>query len=108
MCVIHNCSKLTLELSNELIIAGIDVLCVSFIGYDEQTYSHWMSRNNYNDIRNNIKGFVKLNRDIGGKSEAHLLHLIIDSKLQKYEIQKYRTNWSEYTGAKSEIWLMHN
>jgi MoaA/NifB/PqqE/SkfB family radical SAM enzyme len=103
-----NGSKLTLELSKELIIAGIDVLRISCIGYDEQTYSHWMSRNNYNDIRNNIKGFVKLNRDIGGKSEAHLLHLIIDSKLQKYEIQKYRTNWSQYTGAKSEIWLMHN
>jgi hypothetical protein len=51
-----------------------------------------MSRNNYNGIRNNIQGFVKLNQDMDGKSEVYLLHPIIDSKLQKYEIQKYRIN----------------
>ena len=103
-----NGSKLTLKLSKELITAGIDVLRISCIGYDEQTYSSWMSRNNFNSVRNNIRGFIKLNQNMRGKSEIHLSHLIIDSALQKYEIKKYKENWSKYTGAKSEIWLMHN
>jgi len=103
-----NGSKLTLELSKELILAGIDVLRVSCIGYDKETYSRWMSHNNFNEIRNNIRKFVELNLSMGSKSEIQLLHLIIDSEMQEYEIQKYKENWSAYTGAKSEIWLMHN
>ena len=100
--------RLDEELSIKLIKAGIDVLRISCIGYDKKTYKKWMSRDEFHTIRENIKRFVKLNKELNGKSDVHLYHLIINNKVIEKEIKMYRTNWVNYTGAKAEIWLMHN
>ena len=100
--------KLDEELSVKLIKAGIDVLRVSCIGYDRGTYNKWMSRDEFNLVRENIKRFVELNKELKGKSDVHLYHLIINKKALKKEIEMYRKNWINYTGAKAEIWLMHS
>jgi MoaA/NifB/PqqE/SkfB family radical SAM enzyme len=103
-----NGSRLTPNLSRGLIEAGIDVLRISCIGYDRASYARWMSVDIFDEVRDNVKLFVDLNREIGGQSEVHIHHLITDIIKKDEEIKMYRKNWSDYTGAKSEIWLMHN
>jgi len=98
--------KLTEKLSKELINAGIDILRLSCIGYNEETYVEWMEKGDYNIVRENAKRFVELTK--GTSTEMHINHLIIDRDNIDYEIEMYRKNWGEYTGASSEIWLMHN
>jgi organic radical activating enzyme len=99
---------LTEKLSKELIETGLDVLRVSCIGYDEASYAHWMSNDAFYNVRENIKQFVDLNQNLNGNSEIHIHHLITNIENKKQEIELYRRNWSDYTGAKSEVWLMHN
>jgi organic radical activating enzyme len=103
-----NGSKLTADVSQELIEAGIDVLRISSIGYDRKSYAHWMSMDVFDEVRANIRTFVKLNGEMGGQSDIHLYHLITDLAQIDEEIAEYKRNWVEPTGAKSEIWLMHN
>jgi sulfatase maturation enzyme AslB (radical SAM superfamily) len=103
-----NGSRLTRKFSSDLIKAGIDILRISCIGYDRESYAHWMSVDAFDQVRDNVKLFVDLNREMGGQSEVHIHHLVSDITKKDEEIKMYRKNWSEYTGAKSEIWLMHN
>lgn len=98
--------KLTEKISKELIEAGIDILRLSCIGYDESTYNEWMDRGDYNLVRENAKRFVELAQNTN--SQMHINNLIIDNNNIDYEVAMYQKNWSQYTGAKSEIWLMHN
>lgn len=106
-CVsITNALRLTPELSAELVDAGIDVLRVSAIGYDAKTYSEWMRGGDYELVRSNVRAFVSLAG--GTASQMHLNHLILDKSNVAVEAGLYRQNWGEYTGAHSEIWMMHN
>jgi hypothetical protein len=100
--------RLDEDISKDLIAAGIDTLRLSAIGYDRPSYAHWMSMDVFEEVRNNTKRFVELNQKMGGNSEVHLHHLITNIKNCDSEVDLYRKNWSDYTGAKSEIWLMHN
>jgi MoaA/NifB/PqqE/SkfB family radical SAM enzyme len=100
--------RLTEDLSKELIEAGIDVLRISCIGYDKTSYARWMSMDVFEEVRENIKRFVALNRTMGGNSDVHIHHLITDVENKTEEVELYKQNWSDYTKAKSEIWLMHN
>jgi MoaA/NifB/PqqE/SkfB family radical SAM enzyme len=100
--------RLDQEMAKGLIKAGIDVLRISCIGYDRESYAHWMSLDVFDEVRDNVKYFVNLNKEMGGTSEVHIHHLVTDITKIEQEIKKYRENWSDYTGAKSEIWLMHN
>ena len=105
---ITNGSRLTPKLSSDLIESGIDLLRISCVGYDRDTYARWMSFDGFDKVRNNVKLLVDLNREMGGKTEVHIHHLVTDIANKDEEIKLYRKNWSDYTGAKSEIWLMHN
>lgn len=100
--------RLTEDISRELIEAGIDTLRISCIGYDRDSYAYWMSMDTFDKVRENVKRFVDLNTEMGGQSDVHIHHLITDVENKAQEIELYRQNWSDYTGAKSEIWLMHN
>lgn len=101
-----NAKRLTEDLSREIIDAGIDILRVSCIGYDKETYEKWMSGNNYDDVRENVKRFSDM--AFGTDTALHLNHLVIDRENMEYEVEQYQRNWGLYTGALSEIWLMHN
>lgn len=100
--------KLDEALSRKLIEAGIDVLRISAIGYDAESYHKWMSKDSFLQVRDNVRRFVELNRELGGKSEVHLYHLVTDVNRRDDEVAAYRTNWVDYTGAMAEVWLMHN
>lgn len=98
--------RLTEKLSGELIEAGIDILRLSCIGYDEKTYHKWMAGGDYDLVRENAKRFCSMAKNT--ETRMHINHLIIDQEELEYECRMYRKNWGEYTGAFSEIWLMHN
>ena len=87
-----NGSKLTEKLSRDLIEAGIDVLRISAIGYDGPSYKRWMSIDLFEEVRNNAKRFVDLNKEMGGSSELHLYHLVTDLEREEEEVAAYREN----------------
>ncbi len=37
-----------------------------------------------------------------------LHHLITNSENLRFEIDAYRSNWVNHTGALAEVWMMHN
>ena len=100
--------RLDEKMSRRLIDAGIDVLRVSAIGSDRDAYHRWMSIDVFEQVRDNVRRFGQLNRDMGGHSEIHLYHLVTDVAREQQEVAAYRSNWVDYTGAFAEIWLMHN
>jgi MoaA/NifB/PqqE/SkfB family radical SAM enzyme len=103
-----NGSNLNKDLSRALIEASVDVLRVSAIGYDRETYHHWMSEDLYEQVRESGREFVALNRELGGNTEFTTYHVIIDEKEKDREVELYRQNWIDYTGSTGEIWLMFN
>ncbi len=100
--------RLDETMARGLIEARLDVLRISAIGYDRESYAHWMSMDTFEAVRANVRRFIELNDEMGGKTEVHIHHLITDVGQKDREIALYRQNWSDYTGARSEIWLMHN
>lgn len=98
--------KLTNDLSEELIDAGIDILRLSCIGYDRETYESSMVRGNYDLVRENALRFCEKAK--GTPTEMHMNHLIIDNENIEHEVRMYKKNWGEHTGALQEIWMMHN
>ena len=97
--------SLTESLSQKIIDAGLDILRISAIGYDAESYHKWMSKPAFERVRKNAKCFQKLTNH---KTELHFYHLVTDKTQVEKEVEAYKTNWTEYVGAKSEIWLMHN
>ena len=100
--------RLDEKMSRALIESGIDVLRVSAIGASRKSYCRWMSMDVFEQVRENVKRFGELNREMGGNSEIHLYHLITERERQNEEVAAYLENWVSYTGALAEIWLMHN
>ncbi|HIJ83737.1 MAG: hypothetical protein HW380_3636 [Magnetococcales bacterium] len=100
--------KLDEALIRRLIEAQIDVLRVSAVGYDRASYHHWMGKDAFDLVRENVRRFVHLNQSLGGKSEVHLFHLLTQVEQTAQEIRWYREHWVEPTGALAEIWMMHN
>lgn len=99
---------LTPKLSRALIESGLDILRVSAIGHDRATYEKWMSKDAFELVREQVKEFLRLNRELGGKTELTLYHLILDDKNKDLEVEQYRRNWIDYCGAPGEVWMMHN
>jgi hypothetical protein len=99
---------LTPKLSRALIESGLDTLRVSAIGYDRETYRTWMSTDAFDQVRGQAAEFQRINKELGGRTELTLYHLILDDTKKDYEVEQYRRNWIEHCGAPGEIWLMHN
>jgi wyosine [tRNA(Phe)-imidazoG37] synthetase (radical SAM superfamily) len=98
--------KLTAKLSEQLVDAGIDILRLSCIGYDKETYERAMVRGKYDVVRENARRFCEIAK--GSASEMHMNHLIIDNEDIEHEVRMYKKNWGEHTGALQEVWMMHN
>lgn len=97
-----NGARLNSEMNQQLIDVGLTELTVSAIGYDRETYQRWMSEDNFELIRARVQDFVRR----GGA--CNLYHLVLDPNNAAQEVELYRRNWSDYTGATCEIWQMHN
>lgn len=98
--------RLDEALAGRLIDAGIDILRVSAIGADADSYHRWMSMDAFDQVRANVARFATMAQ--GSGTEIHLYHLLTDVERREAEIAAYRKNWVEFTGAFAEIWMMHN
>jgi organic radical activating enzyme len=103
-----NGSNLTGPLFENLADAGLDMATVSIVGHDRDAYHHWMGRDNFQLVRDNLAACRQVMDRRGGKTEFHTRHLITDRARCDEEIVGYRNNWIEPLQCKAEIWLMHN
>ena len=109
---ISNGYKLDDKLIQEISESGLDVIRISAVGYDTETYDKWMkvrkkdTSDRFFRVRDNVRKLVEACK--GTNTEVSIQHLIIDVNKKDYEVEQYKKNWVDYTGAKSEIWLMHN
>lgn len=101
--VTTNGSRLDDRLSQDLVRTGLDQLTVSATGYDRDTYERWMGTDLFDQVRDQVRYYVSISDRV-----CNLYHLIIDPGNMQNEIQAYHTNWIDYTGARYEIWQMHN
>ena len=88
--------------------AGLSYVRVSCVGYDRQTYKQWMSKDNFELIRNNsieLKQYVKQTQS---NCEVSSYHLIMNSENTEYEINQYKNNFINFVGTTAYIWKMHN
>jgi pyruvate-formate lyase-activating enzyme len=97
---------LTEDLSEKIVDSGLDVLRISVIGYDKDTYEKWMKTDSFERVLNNASRFNEISK--GSDTELHSYHLILDNENVEYETSKYRKNWIEPTNSNAEIWMMHN
>jgi pyruvate-formate lyase-activating enzyme len=88
--------------------AGLDLITVSIIGYDSETYRRWMTGDNFEKVLSNIEQCLRFRDQHGGKTEIHTRHLVIDLERKDWEVEQYRTNIINRVGCPSEIWMMHN
>lgn len=101
--VTTNGSRLTAALAQDLIHAGLDQLTVSATGYDRATYHHWMGSDLFEQVRESVRSYVSMST-----KTCNLYHLIINPDRVAYEVDQYMENWINFTGARHEIWHMHN
>jgi pyruvate-formate lyase-activating enzyme len=94
------------NLIEQIVESGIDVFKISVIGYDEETYKTSMKKDAFNQVRENVKKLVEATSGTDTRIESQ--HLILDSDNKEFEVESLITNWVNYTGIDSEIWLMHN
>ena len=97
---------LTEERSKKIVDSGLDVLRISVIGYDRESYKRWMKKDAFEDVRENAIVFSEISK--GSNTELHSYHLILNRDYIKHEISEYRRNWIEPTKSMAEIWMMHN
>jgi pyruvate-formate lyase-activating enzyme len=105
---VTNGFRLNERLSRDLITAGLDIIRVSAIGYDRETYLEWMKKDAFELVRENVIKYREIAEQEGGKAKIKLYSLILDPNELEKEVEMYKKNWVEYCGVEAEIWTMHN
>jgi MoaA/NifB/PqqE/SkfB family radical SAM enzyme len=103
-----NGKLLNLKNFQQLCEAGLDILKISCMGWDKESYKKWMSVDYFNEIREIIKNCLELTKQKKHKTIIQTNHLIQDYEQKDLQLKKYIENWVDYLDVKSEIWLAHN
>ncbi len=103
-----NGKLLTKEKFEKLCQAGLDIIKVSCMGWDKESYAHWMSHDYFDQMREILAECLKILREKKYNTFLQTHHLIQDYNKKDYQLQKYLDNWVNYLGIDSEIWLAHN
>lgn len=88
--------------------AGLSFIRFSCIGYNAEKYKEWMSKDNFELIRNNAIETRKYVERVGSNCTVASYHLILDNSQIEFETNEYRKNFIDYTGTIGYIWKMHN
>ena len=107
--IVTNGFLLTESMSQKLLDCGISDVRVSVIGYDRDTYEHWMSKDAFHTVYDNCKQFLQLQTK--GEyldTELSSYHLILDNTQIEQEVDQYLINWINPLQITAEIWKMHN
>jgi MoaA/NifB/PqqE/SkfB family radical SAM enzyme len=88
--------------------AGLSMCKVSCMGWDRESFKRWMSADNFDKVRNNLKKCLEIikNENIGTYLQTN--HLIHDYENKEVETKMYIDNWINYLGIEGEIWIEHN
>ena len=78
--------RLDVRLAEELIDAGLDLLRVSAIGFDGDSYGRWMKPNAFDKVRDNVREFVHIRDKKKASTSVHLYHLITEVENRDREI----------------------
>lgn len=107
--IVTNGYLLTEKTSQELLDSGISDIRVSVIGYDKDTYKHWMSKDAFRLVYQNCRQFLALQHK-GEYLDTRLgsYHLILDNNNVEHDLDQYLANWINPLQIKSEVWKMHN
>ena len=88
--------------------AGIGIIKVSCMGWDRESYKHWMSIDSFEKVRDSLKKCLEILKEKNYTTQLQTHHLIQDYNQKDYQLNMYLKNWVNYLNIKSEIWLAHN
>jgi len=88
-----NATLLTPTLSKEIILAGLDLISLSFDGYTKKTYEKNRVNADYEKSLNNIITFLKIKKQLKSKKPFTILQVMEfdeELKAEDFEVQKKR------------------
>jgi len=103
-----NGTNLTGDFLNDVVVAGIDFIRFSCIGYTPALYKQWMSQDRFYEIRDNAIETKQCIQRHRSACELSSYHLILDNSQIDYEIEQYKTAFIDSVGCIGYIWKMHN
>ena len=106
--VFTNGSRLTGQLMQDSIDAGLTFIRVSCVGYDKETFNKMTGVDNFELIRSNLIETKNYITDNNKSCSLNTYHLILDEKNIEYEVEQYKHNFIEYADVTGYIWKMHN
>jgi len=92
----------------DCIDAGLSLIRFSVIGYNSELYNKWMSKDNFELIKDNARQAKAYKESVEAKTSIDSYHLILDPEQAEYEIAQYQNNFINDVGTKAYIWKMHN
>lgn len=103
-----NADPLTQESDRDLLRVGLDVLRVSVVGHDRESYRRWMDRDSFQRVRKNVRALLRLKDRVSGHTEVTLYHLVTNSDRTAHEVEMYRRTWIDESDCPGEMWMLHN
>jgi len=88
--------------------AGLSMCKVSCMGWDRESFKRWMSADNFDKVRNNLKKCLEIIKNENTGTYLQTNHLIHDYENKEVETKMYIDNWINYLGIEGEIWIEHN
>jgi len=88
--------------------SGLSICKVSCMGWDRESFKKWMSADNFDKVRSNLKYCLEIIKDENLDTFLQTNHLIHDYKNIIFEKKMYLENWINYLGIQGEIWIEHN
>ena len=73
--------------------AGLSMCKVSCMGWDRESFRHWMSADNFDKVRSNLKKCLEIKRNENLDTYLQTNHLIHDYKNVEFEKKMYLDNW---------------
>lgn len=96
------------QFMKDCVDAGLSFARFSCIGYNREKYKQWMSIDNFELLKKNIKEAKEYIELTGSKCIVSSYHLILDNNNIEYEVEQYRSNFIDLVGTVGYIWKMHN
>jgi radical SAM protein with 4Fe4S-binding SPASM domain len=96
------------QFMRDCIDAGLGHVRFSCIGYNEELYAKWMSKDRFTYIRDNAWETMCYIQQSESNCQVSSYHLITDNTNTDYEVEQYRKNWIDWLGCTGYIWRMHN
>jgi len=88
--------------------AGLSICKVSCMGWDRDSYKHWMSVDKFDQVREQLADCINLPAEKKCGTYLQTNHLIHDVENLEFEKTQYIKNWIDFLNVEAEIWMEHN